>query len=177
MAGKPEGYIEVADRIAAFYERYPNGVIQTTGWDQVEVAGQVFIVVQSRVYREPSDALFGVGTAWEQYPGRTPFTRGTELMNCETSSWGRALASIGLAGRHIATVEDLTANGTVKPSNVLSPAGQGFVSWTAKEKVPADKIKLALGAMGIAFGNKRLKTIVASLSDEQVAILRERLSV
>lgn len=52
-------------------------------------------IVRAEAYRGPDDECPGVGTAWEPFPGRTPYTRHSELMNAETSAWGRALASLG----------------------------------------------------------------------------------
>lgn len=33
----------------------------------------------------------GIGVAWEPFPGRTPYTKDSELMNAETGAWGRAI--------------------------------------------------------------------------------------
>jgi hypothetical protein len=52
-------------------------------------------IVRAEAFRDPDDDRPGVGTAWEPFPGRTPYTRHSELMNAETSAWGRALASLG----------------------------------------------------------------------------------
>jgi hypothetical protein len=31
------------------------------------------------------------------FPGRTPYTKGSELQNAETSAWGRAIVAVGAA--------------------------------------------------------------------------------
>jgi hypothetical protein len=56
-----------------------------------EPALDTFIVYVAAAYRTPDDPRPGIGCAWEPYPGRTPYTAGSELMNAETSAWGRAL--------------------------------------------------------------------------------------
>lgn len=53
----------------------------------------VFIVYTAAAYRGSDDAKPGIGTAWEPYPGQTPYTSGSELMNAETSAWGRAIVA------------------------------------------------------------------------------------
>jgi hypothetical protein len=46
--------------------------------------------------------------AWEPVPGRTPYTKGSELMVAETSAWGRSLAAIGIAtNKSIASAEEV----------------------------------------------------------------------
>ena len=170
-----DGYEPVADRVGKFYKRFPDGSIRTKSWEVVEVGGQLFIVVESVVYRSPEDRLPGTGTAWCQFPARNTMLRGAELMRAETASWGRALASIGLGGKQIATSDEVSQV-QEKPVVVnVSVAAAEFMAWANKEKIHKDKIKLCLGAMGIAMGNKHLKTLVTSLTDEQIQTLREKL--
>jgi hypothetical protein len=109
MAYDPRGlddYVDVATRIAEFRAQYPGGrlsplfpgapyevrVIEGTDKDGITVR-QIFIVVVAAAYRDPEDTTPGVGMAWEVFPGRTPYTRGSELMNAETSAWGRAIVA------------------------------------------------------------------------------------
>jgi hypothetical protein len=49
--------------------------------------------------------------AWEIFPGRTPYTRGSELQNAETSAWGRAIIAVGAADakRGIASRQEVEA--------------------------------------------------------------------
>lgn len=103
-------YIEVPERIARFKEAHPDGSLR--GDYQVEQIGEdTLIVYTARAYRSPEDTHPGIGTASEPYPGRTPFTKGAELMNAETSAWGRAIAAIGIvASRKVATMQEVRAN-------------------------------------------------------------------
>ncbi|MEU2013062.1 hypothetical protein [Nocardia sp. NPDC019302] len=94
-------YIDVSERIASVRgeaERvYPEGTFQP--WDKehpyrIEKIGeQSFVVVVAAFYRTPDDPRPGIGMAYEQVPGKTQFTRGSELQNAETSAWGRALVA------------------------------------------------------------------------------------
>ena len=101
-----DGYVDVPARLAAFYERFPDGSIQMDPPTFIEVLGKQFVYAQARAYRTPDDPRPGVGTAWEAIPGSTPYTRGSELMNLETSCWGRAVAAVMPVGR-ISTTEEI----------------------------------------------------------------------
>jgi hypothetical protein len=91
-----DDYIEVSERIRLFVEQYPTGSLQAD-WGMVERDSEQWLAVKAYAYRYPEDPRPGIGHAWEPIPGRTPFTKGSELMNGETSAWGRALAAIGIA--------------------------------------------------------------------------------
>jgi hypothetical protein len=90
-------YVTVAQRIAQFREKHPEGCLRplerTKPYEIVEIGDAVMIVVVAAAYRAPDDPLPGVGMAAEPFPGRTPYTRGSELMNAETSAWGRAIVA------------------------------------------------------------------------------------
>jgi len=104
-----DGYVDVPSRMAAFYQRFPDGSLQLDAPTFTEVLGKAFVWAQARAYRTPDDPRPGVGTAWEQIPGATPYTRGSELMVLETSAWGRAIAAVMPIGDKIATVEEVQA--------------------------------------------------------------------
>lgn len=104
-----EDYIEVSVRIQEFYDKYPNGSLQGE-WDYTNRDGEQWLVYKAYAFRTPDDPRPGIGFAWEPIPGRTQFTRGSELMNGETSAWGRALAALGIAVRHgIASANEVRA--------------------------------------------------------------------
>ncbi|MBA9003699.1 hypothetical protein [Thermomonospora cellulosilytica] len=89
------GYIDVASRLVEFRTKHPEGSLQPANPDQpyrLERFGeQAFVVYVAAAYRTPDDPRPGIGVAWEPFPGRTPYTRNSELMNAETSAWGRAI--------------------------------------------------------------------------------------
>src|SRR6266699_105190 len=92
-------YIDVATRITEFRAKYPNGYLRPLNPEapyRIETIGdRIFIVVVAAAYRSTEDEYPGVGMAWEPFPGRTPYTRDSELMNAETSAWGRAIIALG----------------------------------------------------------------------------------
>lgn len=107
------GYTEVKDRIALFYEAHPDGRLVTAEvrWpDAGDDAPRV--AVKALAYRTPDDPHPGVGWSWMVLPGTTPYTKGSELENTETSAWGRAIGSLGIGiGRSIGSADEITAKG------------------------------------------------------------------
>ena len=119
-----DDYVDVAERISEFRDRYPDGtlqpadpaepyrIVQAQGIDKNgEVVQQTFVVYIAAAYRTPDDPRPGIGAAWEVFPGRTPYTRGSELMNAETSAWGRAIIAVGAADakRGVASRQEVAA--------------------------------------------------------------------
>jgi hypothetical protein len=110
--GFAEDYIPVNERIALFVAKYPEGSLRPLWPDEpYRVLGDgetKWLVYAACAFRTPDDPAPGVGMCWEPVPGRTPFTKGSELMNAESSAWGRALAAIGIAtNRSIASAEEV----------------------------------------------------------------------
>jgi hypothetical protein len=91
-------YVDVAERIAIFREKYPNGSLQPANLQQPILTylldGKNYILYTACAYRTPDDTRPGVGIAWELVPGATSFTRGSEAMNAETAAWGRAIVAV-----------------------------------------------------------------------------------
>lgn len=90
-------YIDVATRLVEFREKYPDGSLQPAVIEKPysieDIGGQTYIVVVAAAYRNADDTRPGIGMAYELFPGRTPYTRGSELQNAETSAWGRAIVA------------------------------------------------------------------------------------
>jgi hypothetical protein len=99
MSQKPfaTDYVDVATRLAEFREKHPEGSLQPADlsrpYGHLTIGADDFVVVVAAAYRSPDDPRPGVGMAYEPYPGRTNFTRGSELQNAETSAWGRAIVA------------------------------------------------------------------------------------
>lgn len=110
-------YIQVHERIAAFYEKFPDGSLQS---EMVELTDNR-VVMRAYAYRIPDDVRPGIGYSSLEIPGRTPYTRGSEIENCETSAWGRAIAALGFeVKRGIATQEEIR-NKQEPPANGRRP--------------------------------------------------------
>ena len=103
-----DGYVTVPDRIALFYKRYPDGSLQMDEPRFMEIEGKNWAMGRAYAYRSPDDPRPGIGTAWEIVPGTTPFTRGSEIQNLETSAWGRAIGALGIGiDKSIATIDEI----------------------------------------------------------------------
>jgi hypothetical protein len=99
-----DDYVSVPERIDAFYAKYPDGVLQS---EIVELSDSR-VTVKAYAYRSPGDPRPGTGHSWVEIPGRTTFTRGSEIENAETSAWGRAIASLGFeTKRGISSAEEV----------------------------------------------------------------------
>lgn len=91
-------YVTVAERIAQFRDKHPEGSLRPADPEMpydfhVLPDGTMLVIVVAAAYRSPDDARPGIGMASEPFPGRTPYTQGSELMNAETSAWGRAIVA------------------------------------------------------------------------------------
>lgn len=88
-------YVDVASRLVEFRTKHPEGSLQPADlskpFEVVTIGQDVFIAVTAAAYRTADDPRPGVGMAYERFPGKTPYTRDSELQNAETSAWGRAI--------------------------------------------------------------------------------------
>jgi hypothetical protein len=108
-----QDYVDVATRIAAFYEKFPDGSLQS----QIVELTESRVVVRATAYRSSTDEYPGIGHSAMSIPGSSPFTRGSELENTETSAWGRALAALGFEVRAgVATSDEINAKRPEAPA-------------------------------------------------------------
>lgn len=123
MSGPPKDYVEVSERIVEFRSKHPEGSLQA---EVIELRDDL-VIVKAYAYRTPDDPRPGTGLASEPIPGKTNFTRDSELMNAETSAWGRALIAVGAADakRGIASANEVRnrqAQDGVQPPSAASKA-------------------------------------------------------
>ena len=108
MDKRLENYVDVPQRIKLFYEKYPEGSLQLQEITFETIGDQVIVIGKAYAYRNPADPIPGIGTAQEYFPGKTNFTRGSEIQNLETSCWGRAIGALGIGiEKSIATKEEV----------------------------------------------------------------------
>jgi hypothetical protein len=108
MSFNLDNYIDVAERIRLAKELYPDFSLQSSFWYET-IEGQLYIIVKASAYRDRNDTKPGIGHAWEIYPGKTPYSKGSELMVCETSAYGRALVAIGIGAQRVASKQEVEA--------------------------------------------------------------------
>jgi hypothetical protein len=123
-----DNYNDVPSRMREFFDKYPDGSLQGSyEFQQIPIylpdpdtkrpyqAGEKTIIIYTaQAYRTPDDTLPGIGTASEPIPGLTPYTKDSEMMNAETSAWGRAILAVGAADtrKGIASREEVQARKT-----------------------------------------------------------------
>jgi hypothetical protein len=131
------GYIEVKDRIIAFLEKYPHGSLQS----EIVELSENLVVVKGIAYREPDDERPGVGHSQMPIPGKSSFTRDSEIENAETSAWGRALAALGFeVKRSIASAEEVANKTGGDPP--IGPTERVASGSAGDEVTPAQKRRL-----------------------------------
>lgn len=142
MAFDISNYVTVAERVAMFYEKYPEGSIQfefmgVMDGDPLKMWGV------ARAYRTPDDPLPGIGTASELIVGKSPYTNGSELQNLETACWGRACASLNIGtSKGLSSKEEIIgsrerqAPGPTKPQEVQVVQEPPSVSMETEELQP-----------------------------------------
>jgi len=133
-------YVDVKERIRLFYEAHPEGSIVT---DRVEIwqdDGVPRVVVKALAYRSPGDEHPGVGWSWMVLPGSTPYTKGSEIENTETSAWGRAIGSLGIGiDKSVASRDEVDAKaGEADREPERDAQTDGLIGHVEKGKSPVD---------------------------------------
>ena len=102
-------YVDVKTRIELFYAKYPEGSIQFE-FMGVMAGNPDYIWGVAKAYRSPLDPIPATGTCSELAQGKTPYTKGSELANLETSAIGRAIGAAGLGiGKSMASKQEVQA--------------------------------------------------------------------
>lgn len=174
-----QNYETVAQRIAKFWDDYPNGKILT---ELLENGGNYWIF-KATIYGELTDSNpIATGHAHEVI-GASAINKTSALEVCETSAVGRALALAGYHGSGIASVEEINraktrqAEPDSRPISYIGPKDPADFETQAK-KMKKDGIKKYLelldGAKTITDLMKAAETIAndTELADFQKDVLR-----
>jgi len=100
-------YVDVPTRFALALERWPELRIIENRPEVITIGDKIFISVTVQAWRTPDDPVPAQNTAWEIFPGATPFTRGSEMMNASTSALGRVLGFMMSFGPKMASAEEV----------------------------------------------------------------------
>jgi len=119
-----DGYVTVNERLKLALTKYPDLRVEELPFDIVEIGGQTNLHCTVRVYTTPEDTRPVLGSVLEPIPGRTPYTRNSELMVGMTSALGRALGYLGFGiDKGIASNDEVAARiGTDREFNDAMPA-------------------------------------------------------
>lgn len=177
-----DDYVDVAERIRIFRERYPDGALQpldpSAPFHIVEVGGLTFIQYTAVAYRRPDDTLPGIAVSWEPFPGKTPYTAGSELMNAETAAWGRAIvAALAADTKKIASLDEVRARREARETG--QPSAQDGPEATKKpvahqESAPATEAQ-ERALYAISKKLEKLPPAKGSLSKMEAGKMIERL--
>jgi hypothetical protein len=131
-------YVDVATRIRDFKAEYPTGSLQQIKLEFHTIGSQTFVLYVAACYRTPDDERPGIGSAWEPVPGKTPYTKDSEIMVVETSAWGRAIvAATGAETKNsgsVASLDEIKAR--QKPQE---PAGGDWIARANELSFSGDK--------------------------------------
>jgi hypothetical protein len=181
-------YVDVAERIRAWYEAYPNARIET----RIIEHNEKRVVVEARAYRGlkfdgaadelgfMDDRPAGIGHSAMQIPGATPYTRGSEIENCETSAVGRALVMAGLPSKRIASDDEIRSKAAptkaapvqerektkTDDEEILKAAVAAFDGPTPAAVEWADSINAAASVTDLAKVGQQIATAKLSLEDK-----------
>lgn len=165
-------YVQVNERIIAFYAKFPDGSLQS----EVVTLTDKLVVIKGYAYRSPSDPRPGIGHSSMMIPGTTPYTEDSEVENAETSAWGRALAALGFEVKRSVASRQEIENKT--HARVSQDGDDGGVKATRIALIRKAKDKLGdnMGMKWLATATKELGTTSEKLTIDQMLALSERIS-
>lgn len=143
-----DGYTTVNQRILTFFDKYPTGIISTHPAKIVTLGDHTFISVVAEV-NTTADAPPVLAEAWEIFPGKTPYTRDSEMMNAATSAIGRALMQLGIGIDKAAASADEVRVAQERRQDTHSstePTRKDGKRWKASEK-QIEAVKRMMGTI------------------------------
>lgn len=176
MAGfNASDYVDVAERIREFYEKFPEGRLTTgTPPQVVEIGGKPYIWYHARAYRTAYDVFPGDGWAAEPVPGPTQFTLNSELMNAETAAWGRAIVALGFATKKIASAQEVQARqpDQHKPPKAAEKPAVKMLEMRLYELAQVFNPQVELGPVKAKVDEHRLQASFETWLSQQIAKLQ-----
>ena len=91
-----DNYVDVATRLKLALEKHPNLRVSERGHEIATFGDQTVLICTVCVWRDTDDEYPVIASASEPLPGKTPYTRNSELMVGMTSALGRALGYMGI---------------------------------------------------------------------------------
>lgn len=123
MAFNIDNYVTVNERLLLALEKFPDlRVVESEPVFVNAPDGKVFVQAKMTVYRTWDDTLPMVGFIWEEFPGKTPYTSGSEQPNSATSVLGRILGYMGFGvSKSIASRDDVQRRERPTPTPAPRP--------------------------------------------------------
>lgn len=124
MSFNLDNYVDVPTRLKLLFEQYPNASVVADPPCIRDIAGHAFIEVTVTITCNDEHNRMARASAWESFPGKTPYTKDSEMMNAETSATGRACGLLGIGLKSsVASLDEVRAR-RQQPSEQLHPSSQ-----------------------------------------------------
>ena len=177
MAFNMDGYVDVAERIRQLREKHPEAVLRPYNpaepFKIMEIGGREFIIYTAACYRTPDDPMPAIAVAAEPAVGKTNYTRDSEVMNAETSAWGRCIvAALAADTQKIASLDEVRNRKAedAAPSVRKHPAGSAIAEQIGQTAV--EIIREQFGGVEVSQpANVRSISSGAPASDKQKRLI------
>lgn len=137
-------YVEVKDRLKEALARWPELRVIEDQPQLLDVGDRMFLLCRVEVRRTPDDPCPMIAQAWEPLPGRTPYTRDSELMVGMTSALGRALGYMGFGiAKSIASANEVKNRAPESPRIDETPSPSTKGAWNP-DNAASEKQKRAI---------------------------------
>jgi hypothetical protein len=123
MSFNLDNYVDVPTRLRMALEKFPDLRMQESQPLFREVEGKLYLEMHVTLWRDKDDQLPMIAYCWEPFPGKTPYTRDSEMMNLSTSLIGRVLGMMGFGIEHkMASKQEVLARQQEVPTVTQVPA-------------------------------------------------------
>jgi len=173
-------YVDVATRIKQLRAKHPDAVLRPANPDEpfrvVEIGGREFIIYVAACYRSPDDKMPAIAVAAEPVIGASSFTRNSEVMNAETSAWGRAImAALAVDEPHVASRDEVVnrRNDEQPRDNVVH---QSFTQTNEIDQVKSEHPSSKVRQLGAVASQKQMNLLHKLARERQVASIEQHAS-
>ena len=134
-------YVQVNERIEKFYEKYPDGSIQT----EIQSIVDGVVIIKAYAYRDREDPRPATGHAYEK-ENSSFINKTSYIENCETSAVGRALAMLGFEiKKSIASKEEVeNAKLQQQPTKISSQQLDILLKMFVEKGITDEKVQATL---------------------------------
>ena len=161
-----EDYVQVNERIEKFYEKYPDGSIQT----EIISNQNGEIIFKAYAFRDREDTRPATGHAMER-EGSTYINKTSHIENCETSAVGRALAMLGFEIKKSVASREEVANARIQQEELSKKITKEQADVLLKV---FENLNIAEGDVKKSLANMGVST-VQDLNNEQYAMILRKL--
>ena len=161
-----DDYVQVNERIEKFYEKYPDGSIQT----EIISNQNGEIIFKAYAFRDREDTRPATGHAMER-EGSTYINKTSHIENCETSAVGRALAMLGFEIKKSVASREEVANAKIQQEELSKKITKEQADVLLKV---FENLNIAEGDVKKSLANMGVSTVQV-LNNEQYAMILRKL--